>query len=128
MTRAHYIGVPQIFDLNAACRSLTDAFGPFLFLVGSSLDRRDFRDVDVRCMLEDADFARMFPGVVPGSEWRDACWSVLCASISHWLSSRSGLPIDFQIQQFSHANATENGKRIPLGMYVEPTKDSHEQK
>lgn len=104
--RAHYIGAPEFFLLNQACVLVEQAFGFGLgtYLVGSSLVRRDFRDVDLRCILLDEDFARLFPGVNGGSSWRHPLWSLVCSSISLHLSRASGLPIDFQIQAQTEAN------------------------
>lgn len=108
MTRAHYIGAPKFFLLNQACLVLEHAFPNSLgaFLVGSSLERRDYRDVDVRVILRDDDFERMFPGLKAneGARWRHAFWSLLCSSVSLHLSRASGLPVDFQVQSQTEAN------------------------
>ena len=59
--RANWLPAPAFFNLNQACRVLTEAFGHHVYLVGSSLARRDHRDVDVRCILPDEEFDRLFP-------------------------------------------------------------------
>lgn len=118
--RANYIAAPHYFMLNMACRSLTEAFGYNVYLVGSSLERRDYRDVDVRCILDDAEYARLFPGLT-GNPSLNAMWSLMCSSISLYLSQQSGLPVDFQIQQQTEANAgNPKGKRHALGIFLEP--------
>jgi hypothetical protein len=66
MKRANWIGAPASYELDIACTSLKEAFchgaEPCgIFLVGSSLERRDFRDIDVRLMLADAEYDAMFP-------------------------------------------------------------------
>jgi hypothetical protein len=44
-------------------------------------------------------------------------WELACLSIGAYLSSRTGLPIDFQIQRISEANAKHGHRpRNPLGM------------
>ena len=49
--------------------------------------------------------------------WLDPLWSLLCASVSLWLSQQSGLPVDFQIQRAAEANERYGNKpRNPLGM------------
>ncbi len=126
--RAHYIGAPEFFELNQACRTITEAYGWHVYLVGSSLRTRDHRDVDVRCILDDADFDQMFP-VSAGDEgeagawFRDARWSLLCCSISQWLASRTALKIDFQFQRQTQANALYSQKdghhRNALGIFLE---------
>jgi len=121
MTRANYIGAPQFFRLNEACRIVNDAFGfgYGVFLVGSSLTRRDYRDVDLRLIVTDEDFARLFPGEL-GASWRHPFWSLLCSSISLYLSQVSGLPVDFQVQSMTEANrdyAAPEHERCALGLF-----------
>lgn len=119
MQRANYLGAPAAYELNMACRSLVDAFGQHIYLVGSCIVRRDHRDVDVRCILPDEDYARLFPG---GGGHLDAYWSLLVTSISLWLAKRTGLNIDFQIQQQTRANeqfSRANGHdRQALGLFI----------
>ena len=119
--RANYIGAPQFFRLNEACRIINDAFdfGYGVYLVGSSLVRRDYRDVDLRCIVSDEDYARLFPGIGAGP-WRHPFWSLLCSSISLYLSQTSGLPIDFQIQSMTEANRdypSPEHQRNALGLF-----------
>jgi hypothetical protein len=128
--RANYIGAPEFFHLNSLCRILNDAFGYHNYLVGSSIIKRDFRDVDIRCILEDEEFDRMFPdskgtaGTGKGEcSWvHDARWSILCASISEWLSTRSNLKVDFQIQRQTNANEMYphglGHERHALGLFI----------
>lgn len=105
---AHYLGVSQYFALNEACRTVWDAFRGSehvgCYLVGSVLTRRDWRDVDVRLMMADAAFDRMFgsPDVKDAHELSPL--QLLNAAVSEWLQRRTGLPIDFQFQQMTDAN------------------------
>jgi hypothetical protein len=122
MTRANYIGVPAMFNLNQCCRPLVDAYGANLYLVGSSLERRDFRDVDIRCILDDDEFDRMFPGIARSYQLHPL-WSVTCSAISEWLGSRTGLPIDFQIQKRTDANTEFEGKRQAIGLFFAQKKE-----
>lgn len=117
MKRANFIGAPEFFNLNHACQALTEAFGYNIYLVGSALERRDFRDVDVRCILDDEDFARLFPACGNAPQ-HCASWSLLSAAISEWLRARTGLPIDFQFQAQTKANAENDGPRSALGLFV----------
>lgn len=123
MTRANWVPAPHFFELNLACRALVDAYGAHVYLVGSAIARRDYRDVDVRMILPDADFASLFPGLSGSSPSHDARWSLLCSAISLWLSKRSGLPVDFQIQQMTEANSwsgqSKGHPRHPLGLFYE---------
>lgn len=121
--RANYIGVPEFFNLNFACQAITAAFGYGVYLVGSSMEKKDFRDVDVRCMLDDAEYDRMFPPTFSGEQRirnqnLNAQWCLMNAAISAWLSERSGLKIDFQFQRQSDANEEHEGKRSALGYFL----------
>ena len=123
--RPHYIGVPGFYNLNLACRVINEAFPDAFgcYLVGSSLKKRDYRDVDVRVIMDDADYERLFDGL-SGNQQVNAKWNLMCVAISEWLASRTGLPIDFQIQKQSEANAEyspKNGhKRNALGLFFSP--------
>ena len=121
--RACWLGAPAMFNLQAACTVLVEAYGPHIYLVGSCLERRDYRDVDVRCMLGDAEFARLFPGSTTPTHWH-ARLNILNAAISEWLAARTGLPIDFQFQQSSDANAQFLGPRSALGHYFAREEES----
>jgi len=101
------------FNLDLACRPLVDAFGWGVFQVGSSLRRGTYNDVDVRCMLEDGEFAQFFRG-------KPDRLRILNAAVTLWLGRATGLPIDFQFQDTTAANADFNGPRSALG--VTPSK------
>src|SRR5271157_4048989 len=116
--RANFIGAPEALNLNVVCASLVQAFGWNIYLVGSCLDRRDYRDVDVRCMMDDADYDRIFQNTTQNQQL-SALWCLVCAAISEWMKSRTGLPIDFQIQKSSEANAQyPKQKRSALGLFA----------
>lgn len=128
MKRANFIGAPEFYELNQACRTITEAFGWNLYLVGSCLAKRDHRDVDLRLILADEEFDKMFPGI--GSNWSlDARWSLMCSAISLWLAKHSGLRIDFQIQRQTQANEENprgqdhEGERQCMGMFLEPKRE-----
>lgn len=112
--RAHFIGAPEFFHLNVVCQVINHTFGDDgygCYLVGSSLYRRDYRDVDVRYMMADEHYDRLFPNPTKNQSL-NAFWTLTCAAISEWMSKRTGLPIDFQIQKMSDANAEYPGKEI----------------
>lgn len=123
MTRHNFLSPPQFYNLDLACRAIVDVFDWTVYLVGSCLTRADYRDVDVRCILEDERFDRMFPGTI-GAEanCRDPLWNLLCVSISSWLAQRTGLNIDFQFQRQTNANAEfshKNGHdRVGIGVHI----------
>lgn len=125
MKRANYVPAPAMFNLNAACRLINDALGNKFgcYLVGSSLHKREYRDVDVRYIMDDADFDRMFPGATPGPYLMHPYWALLCTSVSTWLRQQTGLPVDFQIQRQTQANEEYSRKtghgRHPLGLFLQ---------
>jgi hypothetical protein len=100
-SRASYLTVAQAFNLNHACRALTAA-GYDTYQVGSSLDRPDYRDVDLRALLQNAEFDAMFEG-------NKERLHLLNVAISEWLAARTGLPIDFQFQRQADANVEFKG-------------------
>lgn len=103
-TKWNYLGAPAAFKLELACQHISRAFGGFgIYLVGSVLERPDWRDVDLRMILADEEFAALFPDA--GQHWEfDARWLVMTVAISAWLSEQTGLPVDFQFQTQTHAN------------------------
>lgn len=115
--RGHYVPAPAYFTLNHCCRLLNDAFGSFgCYLVGSALERRDFRDVDIRYIMDDARYKTLFHDE---GGWTNAMWSLMCMTISLWLSQQTGLQVDFQIQSQSHANREHKGVRSAMGIFLD---------
>lgn len=110
--RAALLTTVELYNLDVACRPVSRAFrgGP-PYLVGTagvgSAER--YRDVDVRLMLDDEEFAEVCP--------TRARWELLCLAIGAYLHDRTGLPIDFQIQRTREANERYGDRpRNPLGM------------
>jgi hypothetical protein len=119
-----YLGAPEIFKLDLACMNLHQAFcvgGEYggIFLVGSALERPNFRDVDVVCILSDGDFAQTFPdahGEYDAAHFEfDPRWLLMSATISDWLSAQIGMRVDFKFQPMTFANARHDKARHPLG-------------
>jgi hypothetical protein len=113
-----HVGAPACFALEMAMQNVNMAFNSYgSYLVGSALERPDWRDVDIRMIMDDADFDKEFPGTREDGIWEfDAKWLLLTVSISAYLSKASGLPIDFQFQPQSHANERHKGPRNALGL------------
>ena len=116
--KAVYVGAPACFVLEQCCQQLVDAYGYYgCYVVGSSLERADWRDVDVRYILPDEEFSRQFPKA--GQYWEhDPKWLLLTVAISQWMSKVTGLPIDFQFQPQTHANERHPGKRNACGIRI----------
>lgn len=109
--RTDLLTTVEMYNLDAACGLISRAFngGP-PYLVGTAADgsAESYRDVDVRLMLDDEEFAAVCPTL--------ARWELLCVAISAYLAERTGLKIDFQIQKTAEANAKFSGRRNPVGM------------
>ena len=78
-----------------------DYFGHVPYHVGSSLKTKAWRDVDVRLILPDDEFDRMFGQPQNSSNVKLAAITLAFAALG---KEMTGLPIDFQIQPKSHAN------------------------
>ena len=109
-SRTAQLTTVQLYNLDAACALIRRAFGHPAYLVGSAGvgGSPDYRDVDVRLMLDDEEFAATCPT-------RER-WELLCVAVSAWLSERSGLPVDFQLQRTAEANERYPSHRNPLGV------------
>jgi hypothetical protein len=117
------VGSPQYLILNAWGALVVDAFGAQPFLVGSATRTKQWRDVDVRVMLDQGEWARILPDV-PGDRIGGFVypqWSALCMAVSAWGQAFTGLPIDFQFQPVEWANAVHSGIREPLGVRITHT-------
>jgi hypothetical protein len=81
---------------------VADYFGHECYHVGSSLTRKDWRDVDVRLILPDDEFtARFGKGASAETNPKLAAITLAFAALGKHMT---GLPVDFQIQTMSHAN------------------------
>lgn len=116
--KRNYVGAPAIFRLERECEQINRAFGGFgCYLVGSALERPDYRDVDVRFILEDSEFYVLFPDAQNQGRWQsDTRWLLLTVALSEHLSRAIGLRVDFQFQPQGEANARHHGPRDPLGL------------
>lgn len=104
------LGPHDGFQLRVFGAYVAQAFGHTPYHVGSSLTAKaKYRDVDVRLILPDDEYALYFgdpfkPADRPPREhlW-NAAWSAFGKKVT-------GLPIDFQIQQQTIADTTEECK------------------
>jgi hypothetical protein len=120
-TRANWLAAPAAFILNQECCLLREAFGYHVYLVGSCIKRRDYRDVDVRCILPDEEFDALFPNIGTRGHQFNARWALMSITVSEWLRARTGLPVDFQFQRQTQANEEFPGREYPrhaLGIYI----------
>ena len=116
------VGMPQALLLQEFGEHVFRAFGYLPYHVGSSLtDKHGWRDVDVRLIIPDAEYERMGLGD-PRLQHLNARWVSLVLAWSAFGKTLTGLPIDFQIQQQSYANETEDHPRSALFCLFEPAR------
>lgn len=105
-------GMPQGIWLQKFGTIVADYFGHTAYQVGSSLNSKSWRDVDVRLILPDDEFDALF------GENAAAIGNPKLAAITLAFAAlgkeMTGLPIDFQIQSMSHANRKYPGPRSAL--------------
>lgn len=120
------MGAPAIFALELECKHINAAFGGFgCYLVGSALQRPDWRDVDVRHIMSDEEFDKLFPGTRANGTWEfDPRWLLITTAISERLSRVTGLPVDFQFQPQTHANERHKGARNAIGLRIARTESA----
>jgi hypothetical protein len=111
------VGMPAGIHLDSYGRDIADAYGHIPYMVGTAARFKQWRDVDVRLILPDAEFDAMFPDYAEFNQL-DPRWALLCAAISELGRMRTGLPIDFQFQRMTDANARYDGPRHPLGVRI----------
>ena len=99
----------ELHELDEACRPIFEGFDTPPYLVGSAGERPDFRDVDVRLILRDKEYDALFDS-------RPKLWGLLSRVIATYLRARTDLPIDFQIQRQTDANARHKKPRNALGL------------
>ena len=109
------IGMPEALWLNEFGSQVWSAFGGPPYHVGSSLFGKTWRDVDVRMILSDADYESWGFGD-PDRTHTNVKWCALVMAFSELGRKMTGLPIDFQIQQQTRANAQFKGPRSALGI------------
>lgn len=102
------VGMPAGIRLIKFGVMVRDYFGEISYHVGSSLETKQWRDVDVRLILDDADFEQRF-GKNKSAETNPKLASITLAFAALG-KEMTGLPIDFQIQPQSHANKVYGGK------------------
>lgn len=112
------VGMPGILYLQEFGEHVHAAFGAVAYHVGSSLrsslrEKQGWRDVDVRLILPDDEYESAGYGD-PERTHDNAKWVSTVLAWSAFGRALTGLPIDFQIQQRTHANAKNDGPRSAL--------------
>ena len=105
---------PLLHRLDLACKHISECFGGFSgpYLVGSQQERTagPGSDVDLRLILPDDEYDALFAGAPKGFA------TLLDFALAAYVRELTGLPIDFQVQRMTEANAKHAGlQRNPLG-------------
>lgn len=111
------VGHPRQTLLDYFGGMIYDAFGHYPYLVGSALKTTQWRDVDLRLILDDDEWDTMF-GVGTKDSMENRKWAIPCAAMSLLGQQITGLPIDFQIQRRTEANAEHEGGRGATGLFA----------
>lgn len=100
--RAIYLRVDQVRALDHWCWLLAESFGEVPYLVGSVLERDDYRDVDVRIGVSD-------------EKWKGLVMRPLDLNmlLSQWGQRLTGLPIDCQVQRETEWHEYDGRPRNP---------------
>lgn len=116
------VGSPGILRLEQFGEVLNDAFGDTAYLVGTAARGKVWRDVDVRVILDDIAYRRLFGH----SPHPPPAWKAMAMAFSALGTQMTGLPIDFQLQGMTHANGVYGDEvRVPLfTRYEEPLHDA----
>jgi hypothetical protein len=109
------VGMPDALLLEDFGYYVIQAFGKTPYLVGSVLQTRQWRDVDVRLILYDEEYASLGLGD-PKHPHCNGKWVSLTLAFAVLGKTLTGLPIDFQIQQQTYANALYRGPRSAIGI------------
>lgn len=110
-----HVGMPAAIMLDQFGAEVYNTFGDTPYLVGSALRTTEWRDVDVRLILADEDYEAWF-GDVQRPQALNLKWNALCLAFAALGARMTGLPIDFQIQQRTEANAKNDGPRHAIGL------------
>lgn len=112
--RQTHLGVEEVRKLDHWCRNLRVMFHESLDVihVGSSLVKPDYRDVDIRIVVEDEDYVRLSGSL----NVKD-----LNMLLSYWGREQTGLPIDCQVQSLDvssdeHDKLLSGAFPIPRGL------------
>lgn len=109
--RATYLLLSQLGKLDMWGRELkyilhTEVTQYGVFLVGSALKRANYRDVDIRHIISNDDFLKMFNIIDIG---------YFNQTVSLWGQQVTGLPIDYQIQSIDSIDNKVPGYKHPIG-------------
>jgi hypothetical protein len=107
------VGFPAAQYLHEFGSQVWHAFGDPPYLVGSALFTTEWRDVDVRTILTDEEWERLDLGDPERPSGKAMAFNLAFSELGRRMT---GLPIDFQLQQQTHANQRHKGARSAIGL------------
>ena len=111
-----YIGWPQNGRLDHAMMIVCRALDEDAYMVGSATKGTEYRDVDIRVIMDDAKFNALF-GDWSATTWQPF-WSLFNVAVSDYLAKQTGLPIDFQVQRRGDVSEADwNEPRTTVGHF-----------
>lgn len=108
------VGFPASAKLTQWGIMVTQVFGGVCYQVGSSLNSKKWRDVDVVCIVEDDEFEKWAGTKEASYGEANLRWAGICIAFSEWGKAATGLNIDFKLQSKTWANERHKGPRSAL--------------
>lgn len=108
------VGQPAHIKLNLFGDLIRAAYGEIPYHVGSSVESKTWRDVDVRLILGDEEFRGRYGALEGEAGYNGPKWMAECLAFATLGKEMTGLPIDFQIQARTEANKKYEGLRSAL--------------
>lgn len=96
-----YVGMPRALYLEMYARYLKDIFNADVYLVGSVLKTKSWKDIDIIVVLSDNEWERYGFGD-PQKRFKNKRWAAYCMGLSCFGKQLVGCEIDFQIHQESY--------------------------
>ena len=125
----HYLKKEEFAELQKWANGIRGYYGAPVYLVGSVLQKKDYRDVDIRIILSDYEFGCRYgtprQALVSTQEWIDASatgnwtkvrwkWSDDCVKRTRIAWRDTNLNIDFQVYPESFAKMYEHQPKLQI--------------
>lgn len=111
-----YVGMPKALYLDMFGRYVRDMFDSDVFLVGSALKTKDWKDIDVVVVISDSLWNNLGFGD-PSNRFKNKKWISYCLSISSFGKSLLGCEVDFQIHSKTHSETIHtNDPKCEIGL------------
>jgi hypothetical protein len=109
-----YVGMPRALYLKMYAEFIDDIFDTNIYLVGSALKRKNWKDIDVVAVLSDQRWESYGFGD-PQKRFYNKRWAAYCMSLSSFGKQLIGCEVDFQIHQESYTLIHEGDPKLLIG-------------